>query len=227
MTEPVPDRCAEVRDLLPELALGVAAGDQRAAALAHIVTCADCRARLDELTALVDELLLLAPEQEPPPGFEGRVLAAMDAQAPTRRRPTVWLAAAAAVVVVALGASTVTRWADADDRRLADQYRQTLEVADGSYLRAADLITVAGSPAGHVFAYQGSPSWLFMTVEDAPSGTYDVTVVTTDGRVHDIGSCWVRDGRGSWGTTLDVPITAVDRVEMRNGDGDVLVSSFA
>jgi hypothetical protein len=228
MSEHPTEGCAFVRDLTPELAMGVAAGDERAAALAHLVTCADCRARLDEATGLVDELLLLAPEHEPPPGFEGRVLAAMDTRTPTRRRPTVWLAAAAAVVVVALGSMTVTRWAgaDADDRRLADEYRQALEVADGSSLRAADLLTPAGSPAGHVFAYEGKPSWLFMTVEGAPSGTYHVTLVTTDGRVRDIGDCWVREGRGSWGTALDVSIGTVDRVEMHAEDGGVLTSSF-
>lgn len=219
------DRCTEVRDLLPELAMGVAAGDERAAALSHVATCADCRARLEETAQLVDELLLLAPEREPPPGFEGRVLAAMASGTPRRRRSTTWLAAAAAVVLVGLAAASVTHWAGSDDRRLADQYRQTLEVADGSYLRAADLVTEAGSTAGHVFVYQGKPSWLFMTVEGAPSGTYDVTLVTDDGRVRDIGECWVRDGRGSWGTTVAVPIGSVDRVEMRSSDGVALTST--
>jgi hypothetical protein len=221
------DRCAEVRELLPELAMGVAAGDERAAALAHVATCADCRARLEETAHLVDELLLLAPEREPPPGFEGRALAAMESRTPPRRRRATWLAAAAAVVLVALAATTVTRWADSEDRRVAEQYRQTLEVADGSYLRAADLVTDSGSTAGHVFLYQGKPSWLFRTGEGAPSGTYDVTLVTDDGRVRDIGDCWVRDGRGSWGTTVEVPIGSVDRVEMRRGDGVTIASTLS
>jgi hypothetical protein len=221
------ERCAEVRALMPELAMGVAAGDERPAALAHLAACADCRAALEETSELVDELLLLAPEVEPPPGFEGRVLAAFDSNTPHRRRPTVWMAAAAAVVVVALGSMTVTRWADADDRLLADQYRQTLQVADGAYLRAADLVTGSGSVAGHVFAYQGDPSWVFMTVDGATSGDYDVTLVTDDGRVRDIGVCWVRKGRGSWGTAIDVPVWTVDRLEMRSADGTVVTASLA
>ncbi len=65
-----------------------------------------------------------------------------------------------------------------------------------------------------------------MTVEDAPSGTYDVTLVTDDGRVRDIGDCWVRDGRGSWGTTVAVPIGTVDRVEMRSSDGGTVAATF-
>jgi hypothetical protein len=223
MAEP----CSSVRDLVPELALGVAAGDERAFALKHLATCAECRAALEETTGVVDELVLLAPEHEPPPGFEGRVLAAIDAESPRRRRAVPWLVAAAVAVLVAVGATTVTRWADADDRRLADQYRQTLDVADGSYLRAADLVTASGDAAGHVFAYQGQPSWVFMTVEGVPTGNYDVTLMTEDGRIHDIGTCWVRDGRASWGTAIDVPVSTVDRLEMRAADDTVVTASLA
>jgi hypothetical protein len=221
------DRCHGVRELLPELAMGVAAGDERAAALAHVDTCDDCRGQLEETTAVVDGLFLLAPEHEPPPGFESRVLTTIAGGAPARhRRRTFWLAAVAAVALVAIGAAGVTRWAGADDRRLADQYRQTLEVADGSYLRAAELVDGSGSTTGHVFAYQGKPSWLFMTVQGAPSGTFDVTMVTGDGRRHDLGECWVSGGKGSWGTSIDVPVWTVDRVEMRDSNGVVMAASF-
>jgi hypothetical protein len=227
MTEPMHGQFDEVRELVAELAMGVAPGGARAAALAHIATCADCRTRLEETTALVDELLLLAPEHEPPAGFETRVLTALTDRGPLRRRRATWLAAAAAAVLVALGSATaVTRWVDADDRRLAEQYRQTLQVADGSYLRAAVLTSGSGSGAGHVFAYQGKPSWVFMTVEGAPSGDYDVTLVTRDGRVHSIGECWVRDGRGSWGTTVDAPVDAIDRIEMSGDGGPTLTAEF-
>ena len=157
---------------------------------------------------------LLAPEREPPAGFDARVLSAMQPPRSRRRVATVLLAAAAAVLV-ALAAVSLTRWAGSDDRDLAAQYRSTLAVADGSYLRAADLATPTGVEAGHVFAYQGSPSWIFMTVEGAPSGDYRVTLVTDDGRVHDLGVCWVHEGTGSWGTAVDVPIHAVDHLEMR------------
>jgi hypothetical protein len=216
-----------MRDLVPELALGVAAGDERAFALKHLTTCAECRAALEETTAIVDEVLLLTPEREPPPGFEGRVLAAMEAESPRRPRTVSWLAAAAAVVLVASLAFGVTRWSGSDDRQLADQYRETLEVADGSYLRAADLVAATGEPAGHVFAYEGEPSWVFMTVEGAPTGDYDVALVTDDGRQHDIGTCWVRDGHASWGTAIDVPVSTVERLEMRAADGTVIAATLA
>jgi hypothetical protein len=223
MAEP----CDSVRDLVPEISLGVAAGDERAFALRHLATCAECRAVLEDTTALVDELVLLAPTHEPPPGFEARMLAAIDAESPRRRRTLSWLVAAAAVVLVAVAAASVTRWAGADERRVAEQYRQTLEVADGSYLRAGELVAASGEEAGHVFAYQGKPSWVFMTVEGAPDGNYDVTLVTDDGRAHDIGTCWVRDGRGAWGTAIDVPVSTVDRLEMRSADGSIITASLA
>ena len=222
-------QCDQVHDLVPELAMGVAPGDERAAALAHLIYCAECRERLEETTRLVDDLLLLAPEHEPPLGFETRLLAAMRQQrAPARPRRTArWVAvAAAAAVLVALGGSIVTRWAVSDDLRAADQYRQTLDVGNGSYLRAADLVGKSGDETGHVFAYQGKPSWVFMTVDDAPDGTYQVRLVTTHGDAVHIGECWVEDGRGSWGTSVAIPINELDRVEMSSRDGAAFTADF-
>src|SRR3954468_21182393 len=119
-------RCAEVRGLIPELAMGVAPGDERAAALTHIETCADCRQVLEDTSATVDELLLLAPEHEPPPGFDARVIESVSPARPRRWNVSKGLLAAAAIVLaVSLGAG-LTRWAGSGDRQLAAQYRQTL-----------------------------------------------------------------------------------------------------
>ena len=38
------------------------------------LSCADCAARLRDLVAIADGLLLLAPEVDPPAGFDQRVL---------------------------------------------------------------------------------------------------------------------------------------------------------
>ncbi|MFD6443711.1 zf-HC2 domain-containing protein [Promicromonospora sp. NPDC060204] len=69
------DRCAELRDALTEVALGVADGATRAAVMTHLATCDRCRDELSSLADAADELLLLVPEREPPADFEGRVLA--------------------------------------------------------------------------------------------------------------------------------------------------------
>jgi hypothetical protein len=218
------ERCREVRDLIPELATGVASGEVRARCLAHVAGCADCRRELENAAGIVDGLLLLAPEREPPAGFDARVLAALD-QRPRRHRLRTGLLVAAAVTLAATLAGGLTWWRGADDRDVADQYRGVLAIADGSYLRAADL-QVDGTSAGNVFAYQGQPSWVLVTVDDAPSGTYHVEVVDTDGRSHWIGTCTVRDGSGSWGTTIDLPIRSVDRVEMSGDDLPTMVAEI-
>ena len=71
--------CADVRELAPELALGIVGGPERAEALQHASECGPCRALVGELAEAADALMLLAPESEPPPGFEERVLGALRA----------------------------------------------------------------------------------------------------------------------------------------------------
>jgi predicted anti-sigma-YlaC factor YlaD len=66
--------CTAVRDLLPELAAGIAAGGERTRALAHLDGCAACRRELELLSMVVDELLTLVPAVQPPAGFASAVL---------------------------------------------------------------------------------------------------------------------------------------------------------
>ena len=133
-----------------------------------------------------------------------------------QRRPRVLLAVAAAAAVAVLGAG-LAWWQGSDDRNLADQYRDTLAVADGEYLRAGDL-TIDGTTTGNVFAYEGKPSWVFVTVEGAKSGTYHVELVTSDGHITLARALQGPRRDWFWGTTVDVPVGSVERVEM-SGDG--------
>src|SRR5215468_3198036 len=104
--------CAQFREVAPELALGVLGGAERAEAIIHANGCARCQALVTELTEVADALPLLAPEREPPPGFEQRVLAAGRAR---RRRVTRrWFASVAAVAAAAAILSiTIVRVVDA------------------------------------------------------------------------------------------------------------------
>jgi len=72
---------------------------------------------------------MLAPEREPPAGFESRVLARMQPPAtaarPHRLRRRLWPAVVSAAVAAAATAAVVLR-ATSDDRRLADYYRAAL-----------------------------------------------------------------------------------------------------
>lgn len=84
MTAPA---CIAFRAVAPELALGIAVGDARAAALDHVAGCASCRRELDGLTRTVDAVMVGAPVAEPPSGFEIRVLAGLDLAGRTPSHP--------------------------------------------------------------------------------------------------------------------------------------------
>jgi anti-sigma-K factor RskA len=153
--------CEPTRELAAELALGIADGEERARALRHLAECAECRRAVEEYSAVTDELLMLAPAQQPPPGFESRVFERLAPARPRRRlrRILVPLAAAAAAAAVAAGAIL---GATSDDRRLADQYRSTLAAAHGSYFTAARLRDAAHAPGGLVYGYRGRSSWIYV-----------------------------------------------------------------
>ena len=101
--------CTDFDDVAAELALGILYGEERAAALAHLETCHACRREVTLLTDAADEIRLLVPEVEPPPGFEQRVVARIAAAqgevippVPLRpRRPRPYLRPLAAVAAVA------------------------------------------------------------------------------------------------------------------------------
>jgi predicted anti-sigma-YlaC factor YlaD len=103
-------KCEQVRELAPELALDIAGGEGRHAALRHLSRCSACRQLVSELSSVGEDLLLLAPAREPPLGFESRVLAAVGdspasraSQPLTVRRRWVATVAVAASMGVAAG----------------------------------------------------------------------------------------------------------------------------
>lgn len=83
--------CERLREVGPELALGVLPGRERAEAVAHLDRCADCREYVRQLTGVGDRLVGLLPDREPPPGFETRVarLLVQPTAAPEGRRPEI------------------------------------------------------------------------------------------------------------------------------------------
>jgi hypothetical protein len=66
--------CAQLHDVVAELALGALTGRDRAAALAHLDQCRDCREDVHRLMLVGGLLLELIPPARPPTGFETRVL---------------------------------------------------------------------------------------------------------------------------------------------------------
>ena len=223
--------CEEIRDLTAELALGIADGEERAEALRHLSTCAECRREVEQLSQVADELLLLAPVQEPPAGFESRVVEAMGLERRPRRRRWFspgWLAprlgpALAAAAVTAAALIGVYQ----DDRETADRYRAALDQANGQYFLAERLADGTGAQGGVAFGYEGRPSWLFITVN--PAHRDDVTraeVLTTNGRTIPL-RAFELDRRGSWGGAIPVKLSGVSSIRLLGErPGEILQASL-
>jgi hypothetical protein len=221
--------CEQTRALAPEVALGIADGADRAQALRHLAECEECRRLVEELTAVADELLMLAPEREPAAGFESRVLARLEEEAPpapapprraSRLRRVLPPVAAAAVAAVA--ATGIVLAATSDDRRLADHYRATLSAAHGTSFEAARLYAPGQTRAGLVYGYRGTPSWIFVGVYVPYRSTaYTVELVTKDGRRMALASLRLDPRTGSAGQSIPVDLKDIASVRLvgeRGGD---------
>src|SRR5262245_42876256 len=128
--------CNEVRGLTAEVALGVADGEDRARVLEHVVDCSDCRRELEDLTLLADELVVLAPEHEPPLGFELHTIRRLQPSQERRHRWRVPILVFAAAALAALTAGGGVLYHLRGDRRLASEYRSTLSEANGTAFSA-------------------------------------------------------------------------------------------
>jgi hypothetical protein len=226
-------RCEETRDLAAEIALGIADGEERAEALRHLSTCGECRRVVEQLSGVADELLVLAPVQEPPAGFESRVVDAMGLRKRPRRGRPGWLSPRwlATRVGPALATAAVTAAALIavfnDDRQTADRYRETLATANGQYFLAEPLADASGARSGVAFGYEGTPSWLLLTVDPAHRGDVETgELVARDGRTIPLRS-FALDPRGSWGGTIPVKLSKVASIRLL-GDrpGEVLQASL-
>jgi hypothetical protein len=223
------ERCDETRERLPELALGIADGAVRARVLEHIADCAECRRELERQSAIADELLVLAPEEEPPLGFELGVLGSIQPppSAPRRRHAILRPLAFAAVVVLAVAITAGGMLVNfREDRRLADHYRATLAQANGTYFGATRLADPAGRVGGVVFVYRGAPSWIVVTVDQAfRASVADAEIVDRGGRRIPLRSFELAGG--AWGGALPVELGAVAAVHLTGEDGrSVLVASL-
>lgn len=207
--------CAEARDLAPEFCLGVLDGAGRADVVDHIDRCAACRTVVAEMAEAADSIVLLAPEAEPPRGFERRVLAQLtDSRRRTRWRTTKLVAFVAAAAVIL---SVVT-----------------VRVVDGSRVpgpatpavETVPMVGVDGTTVGRVDVVDnGTIASLAVNVDAAlADGVYRVVLApeTTPRQV--LGTLTVADGRGAWAGTASVDDQPAD-IELLDDAGEVPCSA--
>lgn len=171
-------------DLLLATALGGGAPDAESArAAGHLASCTDCRAAHTALLEAVDLTLAATPHATPPPGFESRVLEALQSgtsqvQGPGGRRvrdrlASGWLLAAAGFLVgIALGAGGLQLLSDRDEPPVA----------------AVALTTDSGRPVGTVSGTDGldGPQLVIVLRGDPPGTTVVCRAVLADGSVREL-----------------------------------------
>jgi hypothetical protein len=205
--------CAGFADVAAELALGALTGRERAEALAHLDRCAACQEHVRQLTVTGQELLRLLPPEEPPPGFETRVLERLGLAAhrpgpSSRRRRFGWgrrsgrgrgdgrpgvgrRALAAVAVTLAVAVSALGGW------RLGAAGSSPA----GSSLSSAVLLSAGRQMVGTIYFFGANRQALFVSV-DFPSGTGTVIceLVSQGGNVVTLGSFSLDTGYGAWGS---------------------------
>jgi len=209
------DACARFDEEAAELAVGVLSGSQRAGAVAHLAGCPNCQQLMVELTGAADELLLLAPEVEPPPGFEFRVLGRLaEHGAPRRSRLRSLVAMAAIAVVAALGGGLVA---------------QTVGHDHGSgRLRTALAISPSGRMTCRVVLSEGKPTSLLISL-DGPAGLsadYVAEVQSSGGKAVPVGRFSLSDGHAMLSTSVAVDAADVQSVRVSDTEGTLLYEAF-
>lgn len=222
--------CNEFSDDLAELALGILTGRERVAALAHVEACTHCADELEQLARAADDVVLVAPQVEPPVGFETRLFDRMGVTEPAeviplRRRlaaPPRWaMGAAAAVVALAVGLGI--GWSTGSNRPGPTQ--ASTQHPAGTPVAEAALVE-GGRSVGRVSAYGGPHPWLFMTLDDSSAhGRVTCLVVTTAGLTERVGAFMARGGYGAWGAPLRVSPKDVMRAEVVSPDGTVIATA--
>jgi hypothetical protein len=203
--------CAELRDVAPELALGVLGGAERAEAIMHVNGCARCQALVNEYAEVADAIPLLAPEMEPPPGFEERVLAAEHARRRRRRRR--WVASlAVAAAAAAILSVTIVRVVESGSETAAP-------VLHGVPAEARMVSDTTSAPAGWAYVTNGH-SVAIAVGYGVPTGDYEVRVRPVGGPTVTIGTMQIADDRGSWTGRSVVELRAGSAISLVDAQGD-------
>ena len=131
----------------------------------------------------------------------------------SRRFQTLVQAAAAAFLVA--GTFTATH--------LADDRSPVPAQAHAGSVRSGVLLSASGRSLGRAYAYDGSPSWVFMDVQASDlSGVYICHLHLSDGTTIPAGVVTVYHGAGDWAHTTKVPADDVRSATLDTPNGAVM-----
>jgi Putative zinc-finger len=212
--------CDAFQDDLAELALGILSGRDRVAVLEHVETCERCSAELERLSLVADALLGLAPEIEPPIGFELRLAERLQSPAAprrARRHRHASMLAVAALVLALLGFGLGSF--------IGPPGMNVRSPSAEANLTSAKLSS-HGHVMGEVMVSSGTPAWMFMTV-DAGAWSSKVTcqVTLAGGKVVTVGVFKLSNGYGAWAAPLPAAAREVRSARLISPDGSVLASA--
>jgi len=221
MNESRPPECGERESWDAEMALGLLSGPDRATGLSHLAACPSCREQVEDLSRVADRLLLLAPDVEPPAGFESRVLAAVGSAAATagagarggarRRRPWALVGLVASVAATAAVGGGV----------VSDALRRPPEP---SVLRTGLAVSASGRTSCRVVVSGTRPASVLVSMDGYPGADAEFTVEmqTAGGAAMPLGPMAVTGGHGLLVRSLDVDADALTSMTMFDRDGRVV-----
>ena len=206
--------CELFEDAADDLALGYASEPARAALLAHASSCASCGALLRNLSTTVDRLLELAPEAEPPVGFETRAVAMMGPQ--KRGRPGARLVGAAAVCI-AIGMLAGIAIARSGER----------SAPGGATDVAASIVTASGTSFGRAELYRRPRARIVIVLDGQTTGhgAWSCDLQARDGSWTTVGVWTASDApSGVWTSAVADDLAGSSTMRIRGADGTVIAT---
>ena len=210
MTILEPEHHESLRANLHEYALGTLDGRARSELAEHVRQCNECARELAYLNVAVDALLALPGGAEPPVGFESAVMERIRLARPRARpriRPLAY--AAAALVLIAGVVGWVVEGRNSPSR--------------STPVMAERALVANGHRVGAVYVYTGTPTWMFVNVDDASApSTIRCIVITSSNARRTIGTYDLVAGRGGWGTSVPVAFSKIRGLELTSTSGTVI-----
>ncbi len=222
--------CDGYADDLPELALGILTGRERAQALAHVEGCPACHAEMERLAVAADSLLEVVPAVEPPLGFEVRLMERLGVgpggQRPVRPRwrlrQSLLVAACLLLVGVGLGAGWLARSGQRPTGRAS-----AFGSEPGGHIETESLVS-GGRVLGTVMVYSGRTNWLFMSLDEGSwSGRASCQVRLADGKRVPLGTFWLENGYGAWAVTIPSGTGPIETASVVTAGGVLASARFS